>query len=774
MKPWIASRPDLSFLLIGALAIAGALVSQSGSVMNLVAGCCAVAGTASIFLGIRRYCVRPRWPWILAGFSLALFCIEGAVRFHYDSVGSLLVARSYLPDILEVPCYISLFAALIGVARRRTRGISDGIETLLTGLMVSLSLFVVVYIFVLGPILEHRHTTLFTRIDLVANPPLSLFAVVIAVRLAGTSGRRNPLSFWYLLGAVASLLLGDTVYFLANVRLVIVPVSVLVVPYILAYLFSGACALHPSMVDLMKPDRDRDLGYRRWQIALVGISLLIPAVVNFASFTMSVGARTLLVIIEVALVLAATARVALALLTERSSKDQVLAQAYVDHLTGLPNRLRIEQVINDVLATQEREDSEESARVAVIFLDLDQFKVVNDTFGHASGDIVLTTVAERLRSACRGRDVVGRLGGDEFVVVLAAVADLDAALEVARAIRRELAAPIWVDDTELYISASIGVAIADEETSHSAELVIRDADTAMYTAKARGRDAIVTFDAEMRSSAARRLELQNDLRHALERNELSLVFQPIVSTLTGAVQGVEALLRWNHPQFGPISPALFVPLAEESGHIATIGTWVLDHALAEFASWKRLGGLPVGFFMAINLSALQLLDETLPFRVSQLLDTHGILGSEVCLELTESVVMDNIARASAILGQLRERDIHIAIDDFGSGYSSLAYLGRLPVNKLKIDKGFIDQLEHDDTPDETLIAAIVAMAESLGMSTVAEGVETATQARRVRELGCDSIQGYLFSRPVRGKVLLEVIVRLQGSQNEIYADSAKL
>ncbi|MGC8466184.1 MAG: putative bifunctional diguanylate cyclase/phosphodiesterase, partial [Acidimicrobiales bacterium] len=319
-----------------------------------------------------------------------------------------------------------------------------------------------------------------------------------------------------------------------------------------------------------------------------------------------------------------------------------------------------------------------------------------------------------------------------------------------------------------------GVAIADEETSHSAELVIRDADAAMYAAKARGRDAIVTFDAEMRSSAARRLELQNDLRHALERNELSLVFQPIVSTLTGAVQGVEALLRWNHPQFGPISPALFVPLAEESGHIATIGTWVLDHALAEFASWKRLGGLPVGFFMAINLSALQLLDETLPFRVSQLLDTHGILGSEVCLELTESVVMDNIARASAILGQLRERDIHIAIDDFGSGYSSLAYLGRLPVNKLKIDKGFIDQLEHDDTPDETLVAAIVAMAESLGMSTVAEGVETPTQARRVRELGCDSIQGYLFSRPVRGKVLLEVIVRLQGSQIEIYADSAKL
>jgi diguanylate cyclase (GGDEF)-like protein len=463
-----------------------------------------------------------------------------------------------------------------------------------------------------------------------------------------------------------------------------------------------------------------------------------------------------------------------ALLSERRSKEEVLAQAYVDHLTGLPNRLALERSIEDSLNRRRRTDANSLNEVGVIFVDVDQFKLVNDTFGHSSGDVILTAVAERLRARCRPSDSVGRIGGDEFVVFLDGVAGMEEALELAQTLKRELGEAIWVDGSELYISASMGVALADSESSGSAELVIRDADTAMYVAKARGRDTIVSFDGEMRSNAARRLALQTDLRHAIARGELSLVFQPIVSTASGAVQGVEALLRWNHPQLGSIPPSIFVPLAEESGQISEIGNWVLERALSEFATWKLQGGLPAGFSMAINLSALQLLDETLAYRVGQLLDRHGIDGAEVCLELTESVIMDNIARATTILAQLREREIHIAIDDFGSGYSSLAYLGRLPVNKLKIDKAFIDHLEHGDSPDETLIAAIVAMADSLGMSTVAEGVETPLQARRVRELGCDSIQGYLFSRPVRGQALLEVILRLQRTSAQSYVDATSV
>ncbi len=421
----------------------------------------------------------------------------------------------------------------------------------------------------------------------------------------------------------------------------------------------------------------------------------------------------------------------------RRAFDDAVHQATHDPLTGLPNRSLVLDRLEQALARAQRT----GGRVTVLFADLDRFKVVNDSFGHSAGDGVLLCVSERLRAAVRPHDTVGRLAGDEFVVVCEDLTDREA-LDVARRMAAAVAQPIVLGGRESVITASIGIAHADPGTRP--EEMLRDSDVAMYRAKERGRSRIELFDAEMRRRMVDRLETERSLRTAIAAGELRLDYQPLVSFDGWQVIAAEALVRWDHPERGEIGPAEFIPLAEESGLILPLGRWVLTEACRQLAVW-RADGRP-DLRVTVNLSARQFADPDLIGDVAGALARAGLPPDALWLEITESVLMEEVeATAETLLG-LKRLGVHLAVDDFGTGYSSLSYLKRFPVDMLKIDRTFIDGLG-TDPEDGAIVLAIVSLAQALRLGVVAEGVEYFHQLEALHRLGCDAVQGFLLGRP---------------------------
>jgi diguanylate cyclase (GGDEF)-like protein len=414
-------------------------------------------------------------------------------------------------------------------------------------------------------------------------------------------------------------------------------------------------------------------------------------------------------------------------------------QALHDALTGLPNRLLVAESLEQALERSSRSGAE----VAVLFVDLDRFKLINDSRGHAAGDELLVTVAERLRRVVRPDDVVARFGGDEFVVVCE---DSAAALEasvLAERILTTLREPVLVGGQEVFLSASVGIAVVDGSGSPSG--LLRDADAAMYRAKEKGRDRSEFFDATMQTEATDRLEIQSALHRAIERDELRVHYQPVVELETGTVTGVEALVRWQHPQLGLVSPASFIPLAEETGLIVPVGGWVLAQATAQLARWRKQSW-GRSLTVSVNLSARQLRQpELIPALMATLLAT-GMDPEALCLELTETTFMEDAGSHRDTLAEIRALGLGLAIDDFGTGYSSLTYLKRFPVTVVKVDQAFVKGLG-ENAADTAIVKSVIDLAHALGLVVVAEGVETAEQVTHLRALGCDLGQGYFFARP---------------------------
>jgi diguanylate cyclase len=421
---------------------------------------------------------------------------------------------------------------------------------------------------------------------------------------------------------------------------------------------------------------------------------------------------------------------------ERKRAEVELAhQAMHDALTGLPNRAllydRLGQALNRV--------GRHSAAVAVLFGDLDRFKLVNDSLGHGAGDTLLVAVAERLSNVLRSGDTAARFGGDEFVLLCEDVSGERQAITIAERIAAELDEPFVIEGDEVFVRTSVGIALATEPGARP-EALIRDADAAMYRAKERGGGTYEVFDDQMRERAVRRMETENALHRALDRGEFVMHYQPIVQMATGALHGVEALARWQHPQRGLVMPGEFIEAAEETGLIIALGAWAFEAACRQSALW---GG---DISMAVNLSARQCTHPDLAGTFGEILRRTGADPASVCLEITETALMEDVEVSTATLTALKELGLTLALDDFGTGYSSLRALQHFPVDVVKIDRSFIAPIEHD--PQEAaIVAAVISLSHALGLRTVAEGIESVPQVDRLRALGCDLAQGFYFARP---------------------------
>src|SRR5579863_5620772 len=734
---------------------------------NVAFGLAAAGCFAAIAFGVRLYKPSRRWPWWLILSSFVLFVVGGTARYQLSTLGNLTARRSLVPDLITIPGYALLAAGLIGFTLAKTTSALKRRFIIYDGVIASLAALAISWTYVIEPILRRHSAPVALRYTLVSYPAISLFLLVVTVQIAFGSGRVRGPADRFLIGAMVSLLVGDTIYMLAEIHVLNTSSIFLDLPYVIAFLSASTGVLDPSMRFLTEHG---NLPWTRWtktRLSLIAVALLVPPFLFLQSRTDGMSARIELFVIAFVLSATGIAQLIQAMRVVERSESQLMHQALHDDLTGFANRRSLERSLAHVLAKAESTES----RVGVLFIDLDRFKLINDTIGHNHGDALLVQVANRLVNNVRPSDLVTRIGGDEFVIVLDGNVEMSKARELANSLRECIREPFIVEGTEFFVTASIGLVCSVPDSWVTPEQLIRNADTAMYQAKEAGRDTVAVFEDAMRVQLTERVEIERELRHAVSRNELHLVFQPIVTLGRPDVTGFEALVRWAHPRLGVVPPLRFIPVAEESDLIGEIGSWVLNDALRQVAIVRSTPGLE-NLTVAANLSAVQLRDELLVQRVGRALSAHDLPGSALVLEVTESEMMRDPELSIAALTEIRRLDVKIAIDDFGTEYSSLAYLQRLPVDILKIDRSFVIALDNDDSASESLIGAIVAMAKALSIRTVVEGVETVEQAQRVTALGCDSAQGYLYARPARSDQLLDVLGLLRRWQPSVQEEPA--
>jgi diguanylate cyclase (GGDEF)-like protein len=589
-----------------------------------------------------------------------------------------------------------------------------------------------------------------------AYPVLDAVALAGALFVAVRAGARAPVGLGLLAVGIACLAVSDSLFWYMTESYPQFPgVSPIDTGWVAGFVVIALAAL--------QGERRHEWGARLRAGRAIPALPAVPALLGIATalvswlFGRSLGPSAVLMTIEAIVVMLALMLQLIVVyenhaltsdleLRVKERTDQLKHQAFHDPLTGLANRALFTDRVEQALARSARSGD----AVAVLLVDLDGFKSVNDSLGHQVGDALLCEVASRLGTALRSEDTVARLGGDEFVVLVDGVAGIDEARALAERLREVLRPRLQLPDCDYAVTASIGVAMGTA-TDVDVHDLLRDADTAMYAAKTTGKDSVQVFAPSMHELAHERFHLQVDLRQALERSEFILFYQPTFDLSTGHIKGFEALIRWFHPTQGMVPPDRFIPLAEETGLIVPIGRWVLGEAMRQAAAWDASHPAARSLTMAINVSAVQLLAPSLLADVRGALADSGVAPARVVLEITEGSLVDDAHGVIEVLEEIRSLGVRIAIDDFGTGYASLSYLQRLPVDILKVDRSFVMGLADGDKSHE-LLEAILGVGQALSLATVAEGVEDHGQLETVRSMGCDMAQGYLMSKPIPAEV----------------------
>jgi diguanylate cyclase (GGDEF)-like protein len=694
--------------------------------------CFAAIGVGTVwacFAAPRRFAAEPRAAWPFMGGAAVLFLIGVVIR-------PLVTGQPLIADAFTVPGYV-LLGTFFTMLLRSRGGVAR--HSVLDGLMVCLASGLTTALLLAAPAAAIADRPALESVLAGLYPLFDVVLLALGINLTFTA-RTWSVSLATLLGGMALIVVGDVAYAIIGVEGKTYTSPLLDVPFLLAYVLLGVTALHPSVVQLGHAARHpvQAWSWRR-------MTLLVPAVSAPFVLLVLVGGespeyRALIGACGLAIVALLLLRAVSAVQAQVAAQLHSEHQAMHDPLTGLPNRRMISHEIERLLSTAQPPDSR---RVWVYLLDLDGFKWVNDSWGHDTGDQLVIEVAARLRAAIPAGTMIARVGGDEFLV--AYLGDEQGALRLVDIVHGCFARPLPVRDTEVVISASIGIAHApgDDSPAVTAQALLRDADTAMYRSKAEGPGRATIFDTSMHDRVRERIELESALRTALAEGQLSVVYQPIVRLETGRPIGAEALVRWNHPQRGPIPPMTFIPVAEDAGLIGALGTWVRNQALSQLGAWRADGTVGPEFYLSINVSPRQLSNEELPLIVAGELLRHGVPAAAVALEMTESVMADGGSVTARVLFELRELGLKLLVDDFGTGFSALGYLRRFPVTGVKIDRSFVSGLG-ESGEDEEIVRAVVAMSRALGLSIVAEGVETRVQRDALAAVGVTQGQGWLW------------------------------
>ena len=748
-------------VLIGACAVAGYFLLPGPGPKDLGYSVIGFASAAAVMVGRRRRAAGDRDGWYPIAAGNLCFVLGDSV---YDLYQFVLHRPAPFPSVADV-FYLAGYPLLIVGVVRLTRvpgrpGASR--ETYADAAIVTVGALAVAWHFLLLQYATSSPVAQLGTLVSMAYPVMDLGVLFIVVRGMLAGAQSSPV-LRLLVAAMVSMIAADFAYELLSLHGAYHVGNPVDAAWLVNYVLVGAAALHPSVA--VDPGPVVDQGPRSsWRLPVVGLAGFVSPVIllvgDLGGSRADVAPLAATSIILFALVvmrmrwmfdrIGAQNHSLEALLAVRGSLEVELRhQAFHDSLTGLANRALLHDRIEHALAATGRS----GGAVAVCFCDLDGFKTVNDSLGHYVGDALLVAVAERLATVVRPGDTVARLGGDEFAVLMEDLEDPAAAVAVAERIVAVLRQPVSVGDREIGISSSVGVTVADR--SATTERLLREADSAMYEAKAAGKGRCVVFEDSMHARIGERLQLANGFAGALASDEFVLDYQPQFRLDTGALEGFEALLRWHHPTLGLIGPDRFLPVAEETGYIVPIDRWVLERACEQGRQWGRES--PVPLTVSVNLSGRQLLHANLVDDVRTALALAGLQPSRLVLEVSESVLMLDAERSLRVLDQLKAIGVRLAIDAFGTGYPSLSYLRRMPVDELKIDRSFVEPLLRPATQGAAFLRTIIALADGLGLHTVAEGIEHPSQRKFLHDLGCDSAQGYLLGRPLDAEGATDLI-----------------
>ncbi|MGK5678197.1 putative bifunctional diguanylate cyclase/phosphodiesterase [Actinoplanes sp. URMC 104] len=695
-------------------------------------------GLAALHVGPRRHLPpAERGPWRYLRTAAYLFVAATVVRVAVPSTDTSPPTKMMLiPDALVLPAYVCIGTSFALMLRRRRAADDDPAQV--DALLVGLAGAFLTWTFVMAPAVAGSGMDLLRIVD-ACFPVIDVVLLVLIAQLMLAGGVRQP-SLWLLVVSATAMFVGDLLYTLHNAQLIDVAEQTFDSMFALMLVTVPAAALHPSMRTLTEPQQIvvRDLSRRR--LIVIGLVVAVPTAVTSMMPRSGFASDLVRATLSVLLILAVLARVVRSNNSRARAEQASRRRATHDALTDLPNRELLSETVSRWAEQADGLD------ISLLFIDLDRFKMVNDHWGHKVGDELLCAVADRLSAQVRAGDLVSRIGGDEFVIALASPSHSRLAESLADRLIEDFARPFPLSVGDVVISASIGVA-RSHGGAHALEL-IRDADTAMYKAKGSGRNAVALFDSSLRERVRERVHLEQALRGAAERGELAVHFQPIVDVATEELDGFEALMRWQSPQLGFVSPAEFIPVAEETGMIVEMGEWLLRESARQLVEWSAVRGPTARpLHMSVNVAVRQLRDGSLVRIVDEVLRDTGLPPSSLWLEITESGVMEDIEATLLTLNALHALGVTLCIDDFGTGYSSLSYLQRLPIGIVKIDRSFVSRIA--DGADEPIVRAVLAMTHAMGHRVVAEGVETPEQRDWLRNQACDLIQGWFYGKADR-------------------------